>query len=103
MANPYFSMLGTSWRYCREKKKFVMLYGMFVVANAIAMTTPFFIGWLLDKLQHNTRGILRYALIYIGCYIGVKFLFWCIHGPARVMERTMAFRIGRNFLQERYH
>ncbi|HEY1214045.1 MAG TPA: ABC transporter ATP-binding protein, partial [Bryobacteraceae bacterium] len=36
-------------------------------------------------------------------YIGLKLLQWCFHGPARVMERTLAFHLSRNFLQEKYH
>jgi len=104
MATPYISMLRTAWRYARqEKKKYVLIYLMFIVANAIASLSPLLFGWFLDKLQRNIHGVLHYALVYVAGYIGIKFLFWCLHGPARVMERSLAFRIGRNFLQERYH
>ncbi|HEV7620887.1 MAG TPA: ABC transporter ATP-binding protein, partial [Flavisolibacter sp.] len=36
-------------------------------------------------------------------FIILKLSEWSLHGPARIMERTLAFNISRNFLQERFH
>jgi len=104
MANPYISLLKTAWRYARrEKKKYVLIYSMFVIAYIVISLNPLLFGWFLDKLQHNNRGVFRYALLYvIGCFI-IKFVQWCFHGPARIMERSLAFNVSRNFLQEKYH
>src|SRR5580698_10844977 len=104
MANPYISMLRTAWRYARrEKKKYVLVYAMFVMAYIVVSLNPLLFGWFLDKLQHSTSGILHYALLYIAGYISIKFVQWCFHGPARVMERSLSFNLSRNFLQEKYH
>jgi ABC-type multidrug transport system fused ATPase/permease subunit len=54
-------------------------------------------------MQQDPAHIPRYVLWYAGGYMGVKFLQWCFHGPARIMERSLAFRLSRNFLQEKYH
>jgi ATP-binding cassette, subfamily B, bacterial len=61
------------------------------------------LGWFIGKIQRDTGRVLHYALLYGGIYIGLKFLQWCFHGPARVMERKLAFNLSRNFLQEHYH
>jgi ATP-binding cassette subfamily B protein len=104
MANPYISLLRTAWRYARrEKKKYVLVYSMFVVAYIVISLNPLLFGWFLDKLQHSTSGTLHYALLYIAGYISIKFVQWCFHGPARVMERSLSFNLSRNFLQEKYH
>jgi ATP-binding cassette subfamily B protein len=104
MANPYISLLRTAWRYARrEKKKYVVVYSMFVMAYIVISLNPLLFGWFLDKLQHSTSGILHYALLYIAGYISIKFVQWCFHGPARVMERSLSFNLSRNFLQEKYH
>ena len=104
MANPYISLLGTAWRYARrERKKYVLVYAMFLAANLIWSLNPLLFGWFIDKLQTDTKHILHYALLYVAGYIGLKFVQWCFHGPARVMERSLAFRLSRNFLQEKYH
>jgi ATP-binding cassette, subfamily B, bacterial len=104
MANPYISLLRTAWRYARrEKKKYLLVYAMFVMAYIVVSLNPLLFGWFLDKLQHSTSGILHYALLYIAGYISIKFVQWCFHGPARVMERSLSFNLSRNFLQEKYH
>jgi ATP-binding cassette subfamily B protein len=104
MANPYISMLQTAWRYARrEKKKYVLIYSMFMVAYLVISLNPLLFGWFLDKLQRNTHGILHYTILYVAGYILIKFAQWCFHGPARIMERSLSFNLSRNFLQEKYH
>src|SRR5882762_9948468 len=104
MANPYISLLRTAWRYARhERKRYVLVYILFIASNIISAIYPILFGWFIGKIQQDTRAVLRSALIYAGCYIGLKFLQWCFHGPARIMERTLAFNLSRNFLQEKYH
>src|ERR1700733_14031202 len=104
MANPYISLLRTAWRYSRnEKKKYILVYTIFIIANLVVQLNPLLFGWFMGKLQHDRTHVLHYALLYGAGYVGIKFIWWCLHGPARVMERTLAFHIGRNFLQEKFH
>jgi ATP-binding cassette subfamily B protein len=104
MANPYISLLKTAWRYARrERKRYILVYSMFVCANLVFAMIPFLLKWFVDGIQKDPARIMHYALFYTGSYMGLKFLQWCFHGPARVMERTLAFNLSRNFLQERYH
>jgi len=104
MANPYISLLRTAWRYARrERKKYVLVYAMFIAANLVYSVNPILFGWFIGKVQQDSGHVLHYALIYVGSYIGLKFGQWCFHGPARIMERTLAFHLSRNFLQEKYH
>jgi ABC-type multidrug transport system fused ATPase/permease subunit len=104
MKNPYISLLRTSWHYARsEKKKLVLVYLMFIGANIIFSMNPLLLGWFVNKVQNDTDRILHFAFIYIGGYILLKLGEWSLHGPARVMERTLAFSISRNFIREKYH
>jgi ABC-type multidrug transport system fused ATPase/permease subunit len=104
MKNPYISLLRASWHYARsEKKKLVLTYLMFIGANIIFSMNPLLLGWFVNKVQNDTSRILYFAFIYIGAYTALKLLEWSLHGPARVMERTLAFSISRNFIQEKYH
>src|ERR1700734_2561592 len=104
MANPYISLLRTAWRYARrEKKKYVLIYVMFIAANVVFSLNPLLFGWFMNKLQRNIHGVLHYTLLYVVGYAGIKFVWWCFHGPARVMERSLAFNMSRNFLQEKFH
>jgi ATP-binding cassette subfamily B protein len=104
MKNPYLSLQKTAWSFAgKEKKKYLLIYAMFICANCIFALNPLLFGWFVGKVQHDTDQILRYAMMYAGGYLGLKLLEWCLHGPARTMERTLAFNISRNYLQEKYH
>lgn len=103
MNNPYFSLLSTAWKYARhERKRFVLIYFMFVVANIIVAINPLFYGWFVTELQEQGTAVLDTAWIYALGYMGLRLLEWCMHGPARVMEQQLAFNVSRNFQEELY-
>jgi len=104
MKNPYLSMLRTAWTYARqERKKYILIYAMFIVANFISALGPIWLGWFVNKIQHNTQRVWHYTLLYVAGYFCIRFFDWSLHGPARIMERNLAFTLSRNFLQEKYH
>ncbi len=104
MANPYISLLRTAWKYARrEKKKFVLVYCLFIGSNLISSLNPILFGWFVGKIQRDSAHILHFATIYVAAYISITLAQWCLHGPARIMERTLSFQLSRNFLQEKYH
>jgi ABC-type multidrug transport system fused ATPase/permease subunit len=104
MKNPYISLLRTSWKYAgRERKKLALIYLMFIGANVIFSLNPLVLGWFIGKAQNDSSKIIQFALMYAGAYVSLKLLEWCLHGPARVMERTLAFTLSRNFMKEKYH
>jgi ABC-type multidrug transport system fused ATPase/permease subunit len=104
MANPYISLLSTAWRYARsQRKKYVLVYVLFICANLVYSLNPILFGWFIGKIQRDTTHLLHYTGLYVAGYCGIKLAQWCLHGPARIMERTLAFDLSRNFLQEKYH
>jgi ATP-binding cassette, subfamily B, bacterial len=104
MPNPYISLLRTAWHYARhERKTYVLVYSMFLISNVIFSMNPILFGWFVGKIQQDTDQVFYYAFIYALTYFGMKFVQWCFHGPARIMERQLAFNLSRNFLLERYH
>lgn len=104
MRNPYISLLRTCWKYAgKERRKFLAIYGMFICANIIFSMNPLLLGWFISKAQQTPARIPQYTLMYVGGYIGLKLAEWCFHGPARTMERTLAFHLSQNFIREKYH
>lgn len=102
--NPYISLLRTAWRYARkDRKQFVLVYSLFVGANLAASLNPILHGWFIDRIQKVPSQIPANTLWYAVAFLGLKLLEWAFHGPARVMERKLAFNLSRNFLEERYH
>ncbi len=104
MANPYISLMRTAWRYARqEKKQYIAVYSLFILAGCVFALYPLLYGWFINALQKQGVGLLHYAWLYALAYIVLKLSEWGFHGPARVMERRLAFNLSRNFLQELYH
>lgn len=104
MANPYLSLMRTAWRYARqERKQYVFVYSLFIVASAVSAMNPLLYGWFINAVQEKGISQLHYAWWYAGGFMGLKLLEWAFHGPARIMERNLAFNLSRNFLQELYH
>ncbi|QJB38903.1 ABC transporter ATP-binding protein [Chitinophaga oryzae] len=104
MPNPYISLLKTAWKYARkERKKYILVYLLFILANVCFSLNPLLFGWFIGRVQQDTANLPRYTLMFAGGYLGLKLLEWAFHGPARVMEQGLSFRLSRNFLQERYH
>jgi ABC-type multidrug transport system fused ATPase/permease subunit len=102
--NPYFSLLGTAWKYAREERgRYLFIYSLFVASNLTDAMRPFLWGWFISAVQLQGADVLHSAWIYIGIYLVLHFADWGFHGFARVMERTLAFNLSRNFLQEMYH
>jgi ATP-binding cassette subfamily B protein len=104
MANPYVSLMRTAWHYARhEKKQYVITYSLFVFAAGTFAMFPLLYGWFINNIQKEGLDHLHYAWLYGGIYLLMKLIEWAFHGPARVLERKLAFNLSRNFLQELYH
>lgn len=104
VSNPYVSLLRTAWIYARsERKTFVFVYAFFACSNLVVAAHPMLYGWFIDRAQKDPHNVLKLALVYGGIYLALKLAEWGFHGPARIMERKLAFNLGRNFLKERYH
>lgn len=96
-------MLRTAWQFARrERRRFLLIYAMFIAANLVVALNPLLYGWFVDALQQRQSEVLSFAWLYAGAYLGLKLLEWMFHGPARVMERKLAFNLSRNFLNDMY-
>jgi ATP-binding cassette subfamily B protein len=104
MTNPYISLMKTAWHYARkEKRRYVLIYSLFIFASATFALFPLLYGWFINAIQMEGLDHLRYAWMYAGAYLFLKIVEWGFHGPARILERKLAFNLSRNFLQELYH
>ncbi len=102
--NPYVAMLRIAWQYAgAEKKRFLLIYSMFLMSNLAMAAYPIIWGIFINDIQQNGMNVLRSAWLYGGAYLLIRLADWAFHGPARIMERNLAFHLSRNFLQEYYN
>ena len=88
------------WQYSGNNRPKVVLYtSLFFVANTIESLEPLLIGTVLNIVQ--VKGIHEDNLLYIMGLFSLFFLkelvFWCFHGPARVIENQNAFIVKANY------
>jgi ATP-binding cassette, subfamily B, bacterial len=104
MQNPYFSLISKAWKYAADgRKRFVIIYVMFAMANIVIAMNPLFYGWFVDSLQKGGPDALLNGWVYVAGFLGLRLLEWSFHGPARVMERELAFKVSKNFMDDLYH
>lgn len=98
----FLALASALWRYAGSRRPLVVLYAlMFVTANVIWLFEPYLIGKLLNELQlaavsgASSRDIITYLALIVLLSCG----FWFFHGPARYLERMIAFEIRVAFKQ----
>jgi ABC-type multidrug transport system fused ATPase/permease subunit len=104
MQNPYLSLLKTAWKNTGEQKnRFILIYTLFVLANLVVAINPLFYGWFVSEIQEHGTAVINHAWIYVCGFLGLRLLEWALHGPARVMERKLAFSVSKNFMEDLYN
>ena len=94
MHNPYFDLIRTVWHYGKPwRASIIAYYVAFIVAQGFLSLVPYSLGRTIDVLQHFEQGDLPQVIFWLGVGVGVLLVFWIFHGPARVVERTIALKI----------
>lgn len=103
--NPIIYLLYTGWRYAENYRPLFLCYlVMYAASQAIMLAEPFVIGQVINCVQISAtknfadhqqleHDILFYLFIYFLTQVG----FWIFHGPARLIERFVAFHIKVNY------
>lgn len=96
--NPYFSLIHAVWHYGKQwRYSIIGYYSALVVAQVFLSFGPFAFGKAIDTLQNFRPGQLSKVVFWLLASVAVQLLFWLFHGPARVVERTVALKIQQAF------
>ncbi|MBI3891195.1 MAG: ABC transporter ATP-binding protein [Candidatus Wallbacteria bacterium] len=99
-SNPIVYLARRAWENAGRHRPLMLLYlTLFAGAQALSLAEPFVIGRMLNSVQAagGSANILRAVVTGAGLYLLLQFAFWIFHGPARVFERYVAFRIRVRF------
>lgn len=103
MANPYVQLVKTVWKngiFCR--RAIIIYYLAYIIAQLCLSVSPYALGRTIDVLQNFTEGRLHEVIFWLVASALMFPLFWLFHGPARVLERTVALKIQQTFLLDIY-
>ncbi len=88
------------WQFAGEQRKRIVLFvSMFILANCIMLVGPIIFGLFIGEVQRNgvNKNNVTYLLLLLGALFLKEFFFWTLHGPARVIERKVAFSATLNY------
>ena len=88
------------WQYAGELRgKIVQYVLLFILANCVMLASPLIFGTIIGEIQ--VRGVtsanILFLLLMLSLLFFKDFLFWLLHGPARVIERLVAFSASNNY------
>ncbi|PIR88044.1 MAG: hypothetical protein COU10_01285 [Candidatus Harrisonbacteria bacterium CG10_big_fil_rev_8_21_14_0_10_45_28] len=98
--NPILYLFSKLWEYSRGNRRWVVVYfAMFLVGNIFFVLEPVAIGKVFNIIQQTgaTQENLTKILILLGVFVFLRFAFWALHGPARVIENKNAFLVRANY------
>ncbi|MBN9418234.1 MAG: ABC transporter ATP-binding protein [Candidatus Eremiobacteraeota bacterium] len=91
-----FTLCRALWRHAAGHRRVVILYvTLSILAVVVQLAAPLLMAQLMNSLSQP--GIDNRACWLLGLYALTGVVFWCLHGPSRVMETTVAFHIKRAF------
>jgi len=94
-----FHLCRALWRHARGHHRGVVVYmSMSILAVLVQLAAPLLMARLMDAVQ-QLKGpeLAAQAWQLLGLYALTGVIFWCLHGPSRVMETSIAFHIKRAF------
>jgi ATP-binding cassette, subfamily B, bacterial len=99
--NPLSYLFGKVWEYSEGNRRSVILYWlMFIVANAmVTIAGPLITAMVIDEVQKRgiTKSNFAWLILLTVLPIAKDVIFWSLHGPARVLERANAWKIGTKY------
>ncbi|EKE27111.1 MAG: ABC transporter related protein, partial [uncultured bacterium (gcode 4)] len=98
MRNPYINLVINSYKFAKEKKKvFIIWMILFVVANWFNLLQPFIFGQILNSVQKWWPDMFKNFTTFLLLYSLMPFFSWIFHWNWRIIERTVAFHISKNY------
>ena len=84
------------WRYAEGARGMLLLSSaMLVGSQLVKLLVPWLTAQAINTLQRGGPASAADCLPWIGGIVGVYLLCWALHGPGRVIERTVSLRVRR--------
>lgn len=97
------TLMRRAWFYAEDERwKIVLIYGLFIVASVIFMSQPMIFAHLVEITRKGGPEILDEALLWSFWLFMSIVAVWVFHGPARVIERRVAFNIYKRMQMDLY-
>ncbi|NND64343.1 MAG: ABC transporter ATP-binding protein [Gammaproteobacteria bacterium] len=101
--NPIIFLTRRSWRFAEGMRgRYIVFLLLSFAAHIVELWGPYVMGKAFEVLQFPTETLLRDVTLWLSIYVGIGVVTWTLHGPSRVIERKVAFHVGRNFVVDSF-
>src|SRR5258706_6503334 len=91
-------LLKMVWRLAADRRRAQVTYlSLLFIAQSIALCQPLLIGEMLNAVQEGGPRLWSRLWPFFFGLLALEIGFWSFHGPARVLERQLAFHIRVKF------
>ncbi len=99
----WYSLVRTVWEHAGNGRRgMIIFYALSVAANLAILVQPYALGQIFNVLQRGGPEVMANCIKFLGLFLCGTLLFWCFHGPSRVIERRLAFWVRKNFTDRLY-
>src|ERR1700722_9188814 len=103
LSNRLFYMMAQVWHYAGARRyQLVLNYVLLTLAYVIMSWQPVVLAQIINSAQAGGDDAFRNVLIWSGVYASTIAGFWLFNGPARVIERRLAFHVSHDFIGKMY-
>jgi ABC-type multidrug transport system fused ATPase/permease subunit len=91
------ALYASFWRFAAGKRLAIVgSAALLIGSQVLKLAIPWLAGQAINTLQLGGADGLRQAGSWIGAVLGVVLLSWLLHGPGRVIERSVGIRVRQN-------
>lgn len=101
--NPYIKLIKKVWDFAGGvRSRMVLFYFLYIPAIGFSLLQPYAFGQAVNAIQQAGPNMVDNLVYWLSVFIGAMFLFWAFHGPGRIIERSVSFRVYENFMGRMY-
>ena len=98
-----FGLYRAFWRFAAGHRMRVLASSALLVASQVVkLSVPFLTAQAINALQTDGLANLHHAALMMLAVIGVSVLSWTMHGPGRIMERSVGIAVRGNLADGLY-
>ena len=101
--NPYVVMFALYRKHLANKKKAILFFVLQFMSRILWLISPYIFAQMLNVIQKWGQDMIMQILPYALIMLFFPFIEWALHGPARVMERQLAFEVTQSYKMLLYH
>jgi ABC-type multidrug transport system fused ATPase/permease subunit len=86
-----------------EKRRMLLIYGLLVCSNAVALTRPIIIGGIVTTVATASPNFKTNLLLWLTAMVASEILYWAFIGPVRIQERKLGLALRQSVTERLYN